>query len=151
MKKISLPKQSKLLCSDFIFGVATSSFQIEGAAQTREPSIWDTFCAQPGRIKDSSNGLVACDHVTKWRDDVELIASMGAEAYRLSIAWGRVMNADGSVNRAGLNFYVSLVNALHAKGIATHVTLYHWDLPQFLEDRGGWLNRETAYKVQRIC
>ncbi|RTE86290.1 MULTISPECIES: GH1 family beta-glucosidase [Gammaproteobacteria] len=146
MKKITLPKQSKLQSSHFMFGVATSSFQIEGSADTREPCIWDTFCSQSGRIKDGSNGIVACDHVAKWQEDVQLIANLGAEAYRFSIAWGRVINADGSVNRVGLDFYVKLVDALKAKGIAVHVTLYHWDLPQYLEDRGGWLNRETAYR-----
>lgn len=146
MKKITLPKDSKLLSSDFVFGVATSSFQIEGAADRREPSIWDTFCAQPGRIKDGSDGLVACDHVDRWQEDVELIASLGVDAYRFSIAWGRVINADGSVNQAGLDFYVQLVKRLQALGITSHVTLYHWDLPQYLEDHGGWLNRDTAYK-----
>ncbi|RUO20866.1 beta-glucosidase [Aliidiomarina iranensis] len=146
MKKINLPKHSKLLSNEFVFGVATSSFQIEGAANEREPSIWDTFCAQPGRIKDGSNGLIACEHVKRWREDVDLIASLGVDAYRFSIAWGRVINANGSINSAGLGFYVNLVNTLATLGIASHVTLYHWDLPQYLEDQGGWVNRETAYK-----
>ncbi|WP_258806724.1 GH1 family beta-glucosidase [Pseudidiomarina sp. CB1] len=146
MKKISLPQHSKMLTSDFVFGVATSSFQIEGAANDREPSIWDTFCAEPGRIKDASNGLVACEHVKHWRDDVELIASLGVDAYRFSVAWGRVINADGSVNHTGLQFYIDLVDTLNSKGIAPHVTLYHWDLPQYLQDQGGWLNRETAQR-----
>lgn len=146
MKKITLPKGSKLLSSDFVFGVATSSFQIEGAADRREPSIWDTFCAQAGRIKDGSDGLVACEHVDRWEEDVELIASLGVDAYRFSIAWGRVIHADGRVNHAGLDFYVKLVNRLNELGITSHVTLYHWDLPQYLDDQGGWLNRDTAYK-----
>lgn len=146
MKKITLPKDSKLLSGSFVFGVATSSFQIEGAADSREVSIWDTFCAQPGRIKDNSHGLVACEHVKRWEEDVELIASLGVDAYRFSIAWGRVIRADGSVNQAGLDFYVQLVRRLAENGIASHVTLYHWDLPQYLEDRGGWLSRDTAYR-----
>lgn len=146
MTKISLPQHSKLLQRDFIFGVATSSFQIEGDAAGREPSIWDTFCAQPGRIKDGSDGLVACEHVHHWQADLKIIQSLGVDAYRFSIAWGRVIRADGSINQQGLSFYVNLVNALHDAGIESHVTLYHWDLPQYLDDRSGWLNRATAYK-----
>lgn len=144
MTKISLPSSSKLLQPEFTFGVATSSFQIEGAASTREPSIWDTFCATPGRIKDGSDGLTACDHVARWREDVELIAQLGVQAYRFSIAWGRVINRDGSTNQAGLQFYVDLVKALRARDIEAHVTLYHWDLPQFLDDQGGWLQRDIV-------
>lgn len=146
MKKISLPEHSELLTNEFTFGVATSSFQIEGAADQREPCIWDTFCQQQGRIKDGSDGLVACEHVQRWRDDIDLIASLGVDAYRFSIAWGRIVRANGSVNEAGLAFYVNLVDALTELGISAHVTLYHWDLPQYLEDNGGWLNRETAHK-----
>lgn len=87
MTKISLPKHSRLLSSDFLFGVATSSFQIEGAAALREPCIWDTFCAEPGRIKDGSNGLVACEHIKHWREDLQIIRDLGVDAYRFSIAW----------------------------------------------------------------
>lgn len=146
MTKITLPSSSKLLNQSFTFGVATSSFQIEGAADSREKCIWDTFCAQPGRIKDGSNGLVACEHIKHWRDDVRLIKELEVDAYRFSIAWGRVMNRDGSVNKQGLQFYIDLVDALRDLNIAPHVTLYHWDLPQFLDDRGGWLNREIIYQ-----
>ncbi|MDX1392109.1 MAG: GH1 family beta-glucosidase, partial [Rheinheimera sp.] len=135
-----------LLKPDFIFGVATAAFQIEGAADSRLPCIWDTFCAQPGRIKDGSDGQVACDHVNRWREDVELIAALGVDAYRFSVAWGRVINADGSVNQAGIDFYIKLLDALKARNIKAFVTLYHWDLPQYLQDKGGWLNRDTAYK-----
>ncbi|MDP4945348.1 MAG: GH1 family beta-glucosidase [Alishewanella sp.] len=144
--KITLAKTSPLLQPNFVFGVATSSFQIEGAADSREPCIWDTFCDTPGRIKDNSDGKVACDHVARWRDDIELIAGLGVDAYRFSIAWGRVINRDGSINEAGLAFYQQLLDALQAKKIKAFVTLYHWDLPQYLEDHGGWLNRNTAYK-----
>lgn len=145
MTKLQLDKQSPLLSSDFVFGVATSSFQIEGDRKGRADCIWDTFCKHPGHIKDASNGDVACEHVKFYEHDVDMIVSLGVDAYRLSVAWARVMNADGSVNQLGLNFYVRLVDALNERGIATHVTLYHWDLPQYHEDKGGWLNRETAY------
>uniref|UniRef100_UPI004048630A GH1 family beta-glucosidase n=1 Tax=Rheinheimera sp. TaxID=1869214 RepID=UPI004048630A len=144
--KITLATTSPLLKPDFVFGVATAAFQIEGAADSREPCIWDTFCATPGRIKDGSDGLVACDHVNRWRDDVELIAGLGVDAYRLSIAWGRIIRRDGSINQAGLDFYLQLLDALQARNIKAFVTLYHWDLPQYLQDNGGWLNRDTAYK-----
>ena len=144
--KITLANSSPLLKPDFVFGVATASFQIEGAADSREACIWDTFCAQPGRIKDGSNGLVACDHIARWRDDVELIAALGVDAYRFSVSWGRVIRADGSINQAGLNFYLQLLDALNERNIKAFVTLYHWDLPQYLQDNGGWLNRTTAYK-----
>ena len=134
--KITLANSSPLLKPDFVFGVATASFQIEGAADSREACIWDTFCAQPGRIKDGSNGLVACDHIARWRDDVELIAALGVDAYRFSVSWGRVINADGSINQAGLNFYLQLLDALNDRNIKAFVTLYHWDLPQYLQDQG---------------
>ena len=145
MQKISLPPVSRMLQPDFIYGVATSSFQIEGARDSRLPCIWDTFCQQPGAIADNSNGDIACEHVARWQQDVELIASLGVDAYRLSIAWPRVMHQDGSLNEDGLNFYVQLIDALTVKGIKVFVTFYHWDLPQYLEDQGGWLNRQTAY------
>ncbi|MGZ9898679.1 GH1 family beta-glucosidase [Shewanella gaetbuli] len=143
--KISLPAQSPMLSKDFIYGVATASFQIEGSADTRLPSIWDTFCATPGKIRDNSDGKQACEHVKLWQQDVDLIESLGVDAYRLSISWPRVMQKDGSLNQQGVNFYIQLLDALIAKGIKPFVTLYHWDLPQHIEDDGGWLNRETAY------
>lgn len=146
MKPILLPNDSALLQQSFTFGVATAAFQIEGAAAEREPCIWDTFCAEPGRIKDGSNGLVACDHLNRWREDIALIASLGVDAYRFSIAWGRVIRADGSVNEQGLAFYIGLLDELRARNIKAYVTLYHWDLPQYLQDKGGWLNRDTAYR-----
>lgn len=144
--KITLSDNSPVLAPDFIFGVATASFQIEGAADSRYPCIWDTFCTEPGRIKDGSNGLQACDHVQRFREDVELIAALGVDAYRFSLAWGRIMHPDGSVNQAGLDFYLQLLDALQQHGIKAFVTLYHWDLPQYLQDNGGWLNRDTAYQ-----
>lgn len=146
MTKLQLDKNSPLNAPDFVFGVATSSFQIEGDRQGRADCIWDTFCAQSNTIRDGSNGDHACDHIKHWQQDVDIIASLGVDSYRLSIAWARVINADGSVNQVGLHFYERLVDALLARGISTHVTLYHWDLPQYLEEHGGWLNRETAHR-----
>jgi beta-glucosidase len=146
--KIVAPATSGILHPDFVFGVATSSFQIEGAADARLPSIWDTFCATPGKIRDNSNGLVACDHVARWKDDVDLIASLGVDAYRFSISWPRVVRRDGTLNSAGIDFYKRLLDALNERHIKPFVTLYHWDLPQHLEDRGGWLARETAYRFR---
>lgn len=129
---------------DFTIGVATSSFQIEGAADSRARSIWDTFCATPGKISDSSNGDIACDHYHLWEQDIELVASLGVDAYRFSISWPRVINEDGSVNQLGIDFYLRILDKLSDFNIKAYVTLYHWDLPQYLEDEGGWLERKTA-------
>lgn len=131
----------------FHFGAATSAYQIEGAttADGRGRSWWDDFCDQPGRIADASSGAEACDHYRRWRDDVALIASLGHNAYRLSVAWPRVLpKGRGAVNGAGLDHYERLVDALLARGIAPYVTLYHWDLPSALAAEGGWQNRATA-------
>ncbi len=143
--EITVKPGSRFLDPAFTIGVATSSFQIEGDAAGREPCIWDTFCQKPGAILDNSNGLIACDHVNRWQADLELIASLGVDAYRFSVAWPRIVRADGSVNQAGLDFYIQLLDTLKARNIKAYVTLYHWDLPQYLEDKGGWLNRDTAY------
>jgi beta-glucosidase len=134
--------------ADFVWGVATSAYQIEGAHDVdgRAPSIWDTFCRQPGAIAGGDNGDVACDHYHRWREDLELVEQVGAAAYRFSVAWPRVVpGGTGPVNRKGLDFYDSLVDGLLAKGITPFVTLYHWDLPQAQQDRGGWPERETAF------
>ncbi|RJF33043.1 GH1 family beta-glucosidase [Pseudoalteromonas gelatinilytica] len=147
-KSISLLPDSSLLKPEFTFGVATASFQIEGARDKRLDCIWDTFCEKPGAIADQSHGDVACDHVARWQQDVEMIADLAVDAYRLSISWPRVMLQDGSVNEQGMAFYAQLLSALKARNIKTYVTLYHWDLPQYLEDNGGWLNRDTAYKFK---
>ncbi|MFT4068433.1 GH1 family beta-glucosidase [Paraburkholderia sp.] len=142
------PADSSLWRKDFLLGAATASYQIEGAVNEdgRLPSIWDTFSATPGKVLAGDTGAVACDHYHRWEEDVELLAGLGLEAYRLSVAWPRVMDAGGVPNRKGLDFYKRLLGRLREKGIKTFVTLYHWDLPQHLEDRGGWLNRETAYR-----
>ncbi len=131
----------------FQWGVATSAPQIEGAvaADGRGESTWDRFASLPGRIADGSSPAVACDHYHRWREDVALLRWLGVGAYRFSIAWPRVMPAGrGKVNAAGLDFYDALVDALLAHGIAPFVTLHHWDLPQALQDRGGWGERDTA-------
>ena len=134
---------------DFTWGVATSSFQIEGAwdADGKGPSIWDTFCLDKANIKDGSDGTVACDHYHRYREDVALMASLGVDAYRFSMAWARVQpDGKGAWNEAGFDFYSRLLDALAEKNIRAHITLYHWDLPQGLQDGGGWLNRDTAYR-----
>ncbi|WP_405061126.1 GH1 family beta-glucosidase [Kribbella sp. NBC_01505] len=137
------------LPTDFRWGVATSSYQIEGAIAEdgRTPSIWDTFCTVPGAIDNGDIGDVACDHYHRMPEDVALIKSLGFDTYRFSVAWPRVQpRGKGPVNPAGLGFYDKLVDELLAQGIDPWVTLYHWDLPQELEDAGGWPNRDTAYR-----
>ncbi|MFZ6750900.1 GH1 family beta-glucosidase [Undibacterium sp. Ren11W] len=132
--------------SSFIWGVATSAYQIEGAAAVdgRGPSIWDTFTHTPGKIIDGSTGDVACDHYHKYAEDVDLIASLSVDAYRFSISWSRVQPLGyGAWNEPGFEFYSKLLDKLAEKNIAAHVTLYHWDLPQGLQDQGGWLSRDT--------
>ncbi len=131
----------------FVWGAATSAFQIEGSTEFggRSPSIWDVFCRQEGRIADGSDGSEACDHYNRYRDDVALIKELGMDAYRFSISWPRVIpNGVGAINEEGLGFYDRLVDELLAAGIRPLPTLYHWDLPQALEDRNGWVNREVA-------
>jgi len=126
---------------DFLWGFATASFQIEGATHEdgRGPSIWDTFCATPGKVANGDSGAVACDHYHRWRDDLDLMQRLGAQAYRFSVAWPRVIpSGSGTVNAKGLDFYDRLVDGLLARGIEPHATLYHWDLPQPLQDAGGW-------------
>lgn len=146
MKNITLPNDSKMLSTQFTYGVATASFQIEGGIEHRLPCIWDTFCATEGKIADKSDGAIACDHFTHWLEDIGLIESLGVDAYRLSISWPRVMTESGELNPNGVDFYLNILNELQTRGIKAYVTLYHWDLPQYLEDEGGWLNRKTAYE-----
>ncbi|WP_206485097.1 GH1 family beta-glucosidase [Thalassotalea sp. G2M2-11] len=146
--KLTLPINSPMRSPQFTYGIATASFQIEGGIEHRLPCIWDTFCSQPGTIADNSNGAVACDHYNLWQQDIEMIKDLNVDAYRLSIAWGRVMNEDGSINHNGIEFYQQILDKLKQYNIKAFVTLYHWDLPQHLEDNGGWLNRATAYAFQ---
>ncbi|MER5644865.1 GH1 family beta-glucosidase [Streptosporangium sp. NPDC002524] len=131
----------------FVWGTATAAYQIEGAvdADGRGPSIWDTFCRVPGAVARGESGEHACDHYHRWREDVELMDRLGTGAYRFSLAWPRIVpEGDGRVNRRGLDFYRRLADTLRGRGIEPYVTLYHWDLPQALEDRGGWRDRDTA-------
>jgi beta-glucosidase len=131
----------------FLWGAATSSYQIEGAIAEdgRKPSIWDTFCAVPGAVRNGDTGEVAADHYHRWAEDVALMRDLGLGAYRFSVAWPRVQpEGSGLANDAGLDFYRRLVDGLLEAGVVPVATLYHWDLPQPLQDAGGWPNRETA-------
>ncbi len=131
----------------FVWGVATSAYQVEGAAHEdgRGDSIWDEFCRRPGAIKDGSSGERACDHYHRVGEDVGLIASLGVNAYRFSLAWPRVQPLGaGAWNEKGFDFYDRLIDGLLERGIAPYLTLYHWDLPQALQERGGWMNRDTV-------
>ncbi|MGH1346402.1 MAG: GH1 family beta-glucosidase [Nannocystales bacterium] len=131
--------------SNFLWGAATSSYQIEGAVDTRGPSIWDTFCRVPGAVEDGSDGAVACDHLARMDEDVALMKRLGLAAYRFSISWPRVMpQGRGACAPEGIDVYSRLVDQLLEAGIEPWVTLYHWDLPQALEDAGGWPVRDTA-------
>jgi len=132
---------------DFIWGVATSSQQIEGGAEEggRGESIWDRFASEPGNIEDGSNAATACDHYNLWRQDVELMKWLGGDAYRFSVSWPRIIpEGRGAINEEGLDFYDSLVDALLEADIIPFITLYHWDLPRKLQEEGGWANRDTA-------
>jgi beta-glucosidase len=138
----------------FRWGVATAAYQIEGAvaADGRQPSIWDTFCRTPGRVHGGHTGDVACDHYHRYRQDVALMAELGIGTYRFSLAWPRIVpDGTGPVNAAGLDFYDRLVDELLGHGIEPMVTLYHWDLPQALEARGGWTERETAHRLADLA
>ncbi|SEG70896.1 beta-glucosidase [Thermomonospora echinospora] len=133
----------------FRWGVATAAYQIEGgvAEDGRGVSVWDTFCREPGRVRDGHTGDVACDHYHRWPEDLALLAGLGVDAYRFSIAWPRVQpDGRGPANPKGLDFYERLVDGLLERGITPFPTLFHWDLPQALEDAGGWLSREVAHR-----
>ncbi|MEU4836268.1 GH1 family beta-glucosidase [Streptosporangium sp. NPDC023615] len=132
----------------FVWGAATAAYQIEGAARDdgRGPSIWDTFSRTPGKVHAGHTGDVACDHYHRYPEDVAIMRDLGLHAYRFSVSWPRLQpDGSGPVNPRGLDFYDRLVDELLGAGITPVVTLYHWDLPQTLEDRGGWTNRETAH------
>lgn len=139
---------SYLFPPDFRWGAATASYQIEGAVQEggRQPSVWDTFSATPGKVLNGDTGAIACDHYHRFQEDVALMAKLGIKHYRFSLAWPRIIpDGRGSVNEAGIDFYRRLVDCLLAHGITPHATLFHWDSPQALEDRyGSWQSREMA-------
>lgn len=139
-KKLDFPK-------DFLWGVSTSAYQIEGALHDdgRGPSIWDTFCSESGRIADGDTAETACDHYHRYPEDVALMATLGVDTYRFSIAWSRIQpSGRGAANPKGMDFYSRLIDELLAKGISPTPTLFHWDLPQALQGAGGWFNRDTA-------
>jgi beta-glucosidase len=134
---------------DFVWGASTASYQIEGAVDSdgRGRSIWDTFTAQAGTIADGSSGAVACDHYHRYPEDVALMRAAGLSGYRFSIAWPRIQpDGTGPANEAGITFYDRLIDLLLANDIRPMATLYHWDLPQALQDRGGWTERDTALR-----
>ncbi|HEY7143374.1 MAG TPA: GH1 family beta-glucosidase [Streptosporangiaceae bacterium] len=133
--------------SGFLFGAATAAYQIEGAVDEdgRRPSIWDTFATVPGAVTHGDTGAIACDHYHRLDTDLDLAAELGLSAYRFSVAWPRVIpDGYGTVNQKGLDFYRRLIDGLHARNIQPAATLYHWDLPQPLQDAGGWANRDTV-------
>ncbi|HEX9174002.1 MAG TPA: GH1 family beta-glucosidase [Telluria sp.] len=131
---------------DFLWGCATSSYQIEGASAEdgRVESIWDRFAATPGKVRDGSSGAVACDHYHRFPEDLDIARDMGTGAYRFSIAWPRIFSETGVPNEKGLDFYSRLVDGMLERGLQPWATLYHWDLPQALQDRGGWNERATV-------
>jgi beta-glucosidase len=134
---------------EFVWGVATAAYQIEGAAKVdgRGESIWDRFSHTPGRVLLGHNGDEACDHYHRYEADLDLMVELGILSYRFSIAWPRIIpDGKGQVNQKGIDFYRRLVEAMLVRGISPMPTLYHWDLPQALEDQGGWTNRATAYR-----
>ncbi|MEU8376159.1 GH1 family beta-glucosidase [Micromonospora sp. NPDC048894] len=134
---------------DFGWGAATSAYQIEGAAKEdgRGESVWDTFSHTPGRTHNGDTGDVAADHYHRWADDLDLMRDLGLRSYRFSVSWPRIQaDGTGKPNQRGLDFYKRLVDGLHERGIAPMVTLFHWDLPQALQDEGGWENRDTAHR-----
>ncbi|MGV8885463.1 MAG: GH1 family beta-glucosidase [Microbacteriaceae bacterium] len=142
------------LPADFVMGVATAAFQIEGAVREdgREPSTWDTFMGQKGRILDGSTAAVADDHYHRYPEDVKLMRELGIDSYRFSLSWPRIQpGGKGAVNRAGLAFYDRLLDELLAANIRPMATLYHWDTPEPLQHAGGWLNRDTAYRFAEFA
>lgn len=131
---------------NFIWGTATASYQIEGAAYEdgKGRNIWDEFCKQPGKIVDHSSGDIACDHYHRYKEDVKLISEMGVNAYRFSLNWSRILpDGIGEINQEGINFYNNLIDELLSKGIEPYITLFHWDYPSALEEKGGWLNPKS--------
>jgi beta-glucosidase len=156
MSTLAVPQNGARLRfpADFWWGASTAAYQIEGSvdADGRAPSIWDTFAAVPGRIENGDTARTACDHYLRYRGDVRLMAELGLTAYRFSVAWPRVLpDPDGRPDQRGLDFYDRLVDELLAAGIRPTATLYHWDLPQAIEDRGGWAVRETASRFSEYA
>jgi len=142
---------------EFLWGCATASYQVEGAIEEdgRKPSIWDTFCAKEGTILGGDDGSIAVDQYHRYAEDVQLMSDLGFQAYRFSLAWPRIIpTGRGEVNLKGIDYYIKLSKALRAKGMKVVATLYHWDLPQALQDEGGWAVRSTAYafaEYAKVC
>jgi len=130
----------------FVFGAATAAYQIEGGQYDgRGQCIWDTFAATPGNVKNRDDGSTACDHYNRWAEDLDLIRDAGFDAYRFSLAWPRLIpEGTGAVNQAGIDFYDRLIDGMLERGLKPFATLYHWDLPSALQDRGGWMNRDIG-------
>jgi beta-glucosidase len=146
---LSLDSGRKPFPAGFVWGAATSAYQIEGAARAggRGESIWDAFCRRPHAVRNGDTGDIATDHYHRYREDIDLMADLGLRSYRFSVAWPRIQpTGEGPPIRAGLDFYERLTDSLLEAGISPMVTLYHWDLPQALQDRGGWPARETAHR-----
>jgi beta-glucosidase len=134
---------------NFVWGASTASYQIEGAVgeDGRGKSIWDVFSHTPGNVKNGDTGDIACDHYHRWREDIDLLARGNFSAYRFSTAWPRILpSGSGPIEQRGLDFYERLVDGLIAKGLNPWLCLYHWDLAQVLQEKGGWLNRDTCAK-----
>ena len=138
--------ERKSLGANFVFGAATAAYQIEGGqTDGRGSCIWDTFAATPGNVKNADDGSMACDHYNRWPEDLDLIRDGGFDAYRFSLAWPRLIpQGTGAVNQAGIDFYDRLIDGMLERGLKPFATLYHWDLPSPLQDKGGWMNRDIA-------
>lgn len=129
----------------FVFGTATASHQIEGAIDSRGPCIWDSFAQTPGNVENGDTGAVADDHFNRWPEDLDLMIDAGFDAYRFSVAWPRLIpDGDGAVSQPGIDFYDRLIDGMLERGLKPFCTLYHWDLPSALQDKGGWTNRDIA-------
>ncbi|MED1864156.1 GH1 family beta-glucosidase [Fictibacillus nanhaiensis] len=140
----------------FVFGTATSSYQIEGARLEggRTLSIWDTFCDTPGKVYQQHNGSVACDHYHRFEEDIQQIKKLGVETYRFSVSWPRIFPEKGVLNAEGMDFYKKLTQSLREEGIKPAITLYHWDLPLWAHEEGGWVNRESVewfMELTKVC
>src|SRR6201996_6530103 len=149
MTKVTSPGEPLAFPTGFRWGAATAAYQIEGAtdADGRGPSVWDTFSRTPGKVRGGDTGDVACDSYHRYPEDADLLRSLGLTAYRFSVSWPRVFpSGDGQLNQAGLDYYKRLLDALGERGITAAATLFHWDLPQALQDRGGWAVRDTAHR-----
>ena len=149
MTYVTSPGESLAFPPSFTWGAATAAYQIEGAtgADGRGPSVWDTFARTPGKVRGGDTGDIACDSYHRYAEDADLLRSLGLRAYRFSVSWPRVFPAGGGqLNQAGLDYYKRLLDALNERGITPAATLFHWDLPQALQDRGGWAARDTAFR-----